>query len=356
MKLSEKSIKTKGRHTLIRILAAILSIAFAIITQTGCGNKEFSKNDFVLNTTCSITISGMSEDEAEAVLTEAFKVLREYERLLSRTIEESDIYKINHSGGTPVEVSDDTAEVIRQGMMMGDLSEGKFDITIGKLTQLWGFTGEDPKVPSAEKIFEMMGSVDYKKVKIEGNTVTLLDPDAAVDLGGIAKGYIADRLDDLLREKGVNSAMINLGGNVVLIGEKPDGSLWNVGIQRPYSDRTAVIGSVKAADSTLVTSGTYERKFEEDGVIYHHVLDPDTGYPVDTDLESVTIKAKRGNSSFCDGLSTVCLMLGEEKAENLVETLQNKYPEMALEAAFIDKNDDMVQTDGMNIQLEDQEE
>ncbi len=97
-------------------------------------------------------------------------------------------------------------------MMMGDLSEGKFDITIGKLTQLWGFTGEDPKVPSAEKIFEMMGSVDYKKVKIEGNTVTLLDPDAAVDLGGIAKGYIADRLDDLLREKGVNSAMINLGG------------------------------------------------------------------------------------------------------------------------------------------------
>ena len=117
-----------------------------------------------------------------------------------------------------------------------------------------------------------------------------------------------------------------------------------------------MIGSVKAADSTLVTSGTYERKFEEDGVIYHHVLDPDTGYPVDTDLESVTIKAKRGNSSFCDGLSTVCLMLGKEKAENLVETLQNKYPEMALEAAFIDKNDDMVQTDGMNIQLEDQEE
>lgn len=349
MKNSEKNVKNKGRHSIAVVLPIILLIAFAIITQTGCGNKEFSRSDFVLNTTCTITICDMTEDEANAALTEAFDSLREYERLLSRTIEGSDIYRINNSDGSPVEVSDETIEVIEQGIMMGELSEGAFDITVGELTQLWGFTSENPEVPSDEDIQKAVESIDYRNIQVEGNTVTLADPDAAIDLGGIAKGYIADRLEELLRAKGVSSAMINLGGNVVLIGEKPDGSPWNVGIQRPYSDRTEVIGSVEMTDSTLVTSGTYERKFEQDGVIYHHVLDPATGYPVETDLESVTITAKSGNSAFCDGLSTVCLAAGSEKAAELVAELQKKYPKMGLEAAFIDKNDDMVQTEGMNI-------
>ena len=191
--------------------------------------------------------------------------------------------------------------------------------------------------------------MSYRNIDIEGNTVRLADPGAAVDLGGVAKGYIADRITDLLEEKGVSSAVINLGGNVAVLGSKEDGSPWNIGIERPYSDRTEVIGSLEAIDATVVTSGTYERKFEENGVLYHHVLDPATGYPAQTDLESVTITAKRGNSAFCDGLSTVCLISGMEKAQALVRELQEKYPEMELEAAFIDKDDDMVQTDGMKI-------
>ncbi len=144
--------------------------------------------------------------------------------------------------------------------------------------------------------------------------MTLENTDAAIDLGGIAKGYIADRLAEFLTDRGVESAVINLGGNVETVGSKEDGSSWTVGIERPYSDRTELMGKVSLNDGTLVTSGIYERNFEEDGVLYHHVLDPDTGYPAESDLEAVTIMAGRGNSAFCDGLSTVCLILGKADA------------------------------------------
>lgn len=334
---------------MLRAAAVLIIAAFAIITQTGCGNKEVSKTDFVLNTSSTITIYGMNESDGEEILSGAFKEIRRYENLLSRTIEGSDIYNINHADGAPTEVSDETIEVIKLGIEMGDISDGGFDITVGRLTEMWNFTGENPHVPEQSAIDEAVRSVGYKNIIVEGNTVTLKDAGAAIDLGGVAKGYIADRITEYLEENGVSSAVINLGGNVVVLGSKEDGSAWNVGIERPYSDHTEVIGSIKTKDATVVTSGTYERKFEEDGVLYHHVLDPATGYPADTDLESVTITAERGSSGFCDGLSTICLLSGKEKAVELIKELQEKYPEMGLEAAFIDKNDDIVQTEGMNI-------
>ena len=218
---------------------------------------------------------------------------------------------------------------------------------------MWNFTGEDPSVPPQEEIDAALPAVDYRNIHIDGNRVTLADPGAAIDLGGIAKGYIADKLAEVLMDKGVESAVINLGGNVETVGAKADGSSWTVGIERPYSGRTELMGKVSLDDGTLVTSGIYERNFEEDGVLYHHVLDPDTGYPAESDLEAVTIMAVRGNSAFCDGLSTVCLMLGKDEAMQLVEQLQEEYPDMGLEAAFIDKEDEMVQTEGMDIQAAD---
>lgn len=333
-----------------RLIAIALLAILMIITQTGCGNKEASKTDFCLNTTCTITIYGDADEDSEEILEEAFEKIAGYEQLLSRTVNGSDVYNINNSGGAPVKVSDDTVAVIEDGLMMGDISQGKFDITVGRLSEMWNFTGDAPKVPQQTDIEEAVAHVNYKNIEVDGNTVTLSDPDADIDLGGIAKGYIADRIEELLTDKGVESAIINLGGNVVVIGSKDGGKPWKVGIERPYSDRTQLMGAVEAKDATLVTSGIYERKFEENGVLYHHVLDPATGYPADTDLESVTIMAKKGNSVFCDGLSTTCLMLGSEKAQALIEQLQKKYPKMGLEAAFIDKADNMVQTEGMNIQ------
>ncbi len=350
MKRFRKITRYIRRSALLKALTLIMILVFAIITQTGCGNKEFYKTDFALNTSCTVTIGGMPEKEADEILKEAFDVVRKYENMFSRTIEGSDIYRINNAGGEAVEVSDETVEVIRQGIAMGDLSGGRFDITVGRLTDMWNFTGENPSVPPQEEIDAALPAVDYRNIHIDGNRVTLENPDAAIDLGGIAKGYIADRLAEFLTDRGVESAVINLGGNVETVGSKEDGSSWTVGIERPYSDRTELMGKVSLNDGTLVTSGIYERNFEEDGVLYHHVLDPDTGYPAESDLEAVTIMAGRGNSAFCDGLSTVCLILGKADAMQLVEKLQDEYPDMGLEAAFIDKDDEMVQTEGMDIQ------
>lgn len=341
--------KTKNA---VRALALVFLMVLVIISQTGCGNKEpVSKTDFCLNTTCEITLYDVSGSRGEEILNEAFKKVREYENLLSRTVKDSDVYNINHSQGKTVTVSDDTAAVLEEALYMGELSGGKFDVTIGKLSDLWNFTGESPQVPEQEKIKEAVNDVDYRNIGIDGNQVTLKNPDAAVDLGGIAKGYIADRIGELLEGEGIERAIINLGGNIVALGEKEEDTPWNIGVERPYSDRTQIIGSVKAKDATLVTSGIYERKFEQNGTVYHHILDPDTGEPAQTDLESVTIKAAKGNSGFCDGLSTVCLMLGKDEAKALVERLQKENPQMELEAAFIDKDDHMVQTDGMNVKI-----
>ncbi|MDO4544683.1 MAG: FAD:protein FMN transferase [Bacillota bacterium] len=338
-----------------KILMLIVLTLFIIIPQTGCGSQEpVSKTEFCLNTTCTITIYDMGSSDAEEIITDAFKEIRGYENLLSKTVEGSDIWNINHAGGQPVTVDPATTEVLQLGLEMARISGGKFDITIGRASDLWDFAGEDPHVPEQQALEEAIATVDYGNLIIDENSITLTDPDAAIDLGGIAKGYIADRTGEFLKEQGVERAIIDLGGNILALGDKShkeEGQAWTIGIERPYSDRTELIGSIEVKDATVVTSGIYERKFEENGILYHHVLDPQTGYPAETDLESVTITAKRGNSAFCDGLSTVCLMLGREEALALVQRLQQEYPDMGLEAAFIDKNDDMVQTDGMKVRL-----
>ncbi len=347
------SLKAKFNTISVKIIIAAMIATSVIIAQTGCSSQQpISKSDFCLNTTCEIKIYDMPAKEAEAILENAFAEIRRYESIFSRTVEESEIYKINNAKGTPVEVSDDVIEVLEQSMYMSVISEGKFDVTVGELTSIWNFTGENPSVPDKEDVEKALQSTDYNNIVIEGNTVVLTNAQTQIDLGGIAKGYIADRITEYLKECGVASAVINLGGNIALVGTKPDGSMWNIGIERPYSDRTELIGSVAVRDATVVTSGVYERKFEEDGVLYHHVLDPETGFPAETDLEAVTITAAAGNSGFCDALATICLMLGTDEAIKLVEELQQQYPEKNLQAALIDKEDRIVQTDGMEIEFQ----
>ena len=202
-------------------------------------------------------------------------------------------------------------------------------------------------MPAADEIKEAVATVDYRDVDINNNEVTLKNPRAELDLGGIAKGFVADRTADYLEEQGVTSGIVNLGGNVVAIGVKDDDTPFVIGVERPYSDRTEIIGSMPASDQTVVTSGIYERKFEQDGKLYHHILDPETGYPAKTDLEAVTIVADKGNSCFCDGLSTSCLMAGLKDAQKLVARMQKEHPDKHIEALFVDKNDNVTMTDGM---------
>ena len=340
---------------LFRIIAAVLLTAVIIIPQTGCGGKEpVSGSEFCLDTSCEITIydmEGMSEDKAAGIIDQAFAEIREYENMLSRTVEGSDVYRINHADGKSTEVSAETLDVIRTGLLMAELSGGKFDITVGALTDLWKFTSDNPSVPEDQEIRKALETVGYENITMKGNEVGLSDSETRIDLVGVAKGYIADKTGEYMEAQGVTKAIINLGGNITAIGEKEEDTPWTIGIERPYSDRSEIVGSIKVSDKTVVTSGIYERQFVEDGVRYHHVLDPQTGYPAETDLEAVTITAVKGNSGFCDSLSTACLILGKEKAHRLVLKLQDEYPQMEIEAAFIDKNDNIAQTDGMNLEL-----
>ena len=351
-----------------KAVLALLIIAL-IIPQSACksngqnaaSNQGISKTGFFLDTVCSITIYGLADEdgrlaamsgeemekECYLIITDAFKLCSEYENMLSKTIETSDIARINNAEGKAVTVSYETIEVLKKGLEFGRLSGGAFDITIGKATDLWNFhdnaeTGhEGGIVPSEEALKEAIRHVNYENIKIEGNGVSLTDPETEINLGGIAKGYIADKAAEYLEERGVVSAIVDLGGNIVAIGGKTSQIAasgdtqetdFKIGIKDPLSSSGGLLELIPCKNKTVVTSGTYERYFEKDGVKYHHILDVNTGYPVDTDVLSVTIIADRGKSADCDGLSTTCLALGMKKGMELVKSLEG------FEAVFVDTN------------------
>ncbi len=335
------------------ILAAFT--ALLIIAQMGCGRntpEPVSLQSFYFDTVCAITVydmEDMSEENARAAIGDAFQLCSDYEALLSRTKEGSDIYRINHAGGKPVECSPQTIEVIRKGLSYSELSGGLFDITIGKVTDLWDFHKENPDIPSRDALEAAVRTVGWKNVRIEGNEVTVSDPETHLDLGGIAKGYIADRVGENLESSGVTSAIISLGGNIVCIGQKPDGAEgkpFKVGIEKPYSEQTQITGTVEACDETVVTSGVYQRFFEKDGVRYHHILDPSTGYPAKTDVVGVTLRADKGRSADCDAMATILLIMGEKKGLKAAEEAEG------FEAFFITADGRYVSTDGMGFEEE----
>ena len=342
-------MKNTTQRRLEKLLLGLVLLAF-IIPQAGCGDKEpVSGSDVYLDTQCDITVYGMRQSQAEEIITGAFEEIERYDALMSRTVQGSDVDRVNRASGDMVIVDSSVAEAIATGLEAGAYSGGDFDISIGRVTALWDFKSADPEVPSEEELADAVATVNYKDVSVHGNEITMKNPDAELDLGGIAKGFVAEKTADYLKQQGVGSAIVNLGGNVVAIGTKEEGEPFVIGIERPYSDRTEIVGSVSVSDQTVVTSGIYERNFEQDGILYHHILDPRTGYPVDTDLESVTIVASIGNSCFCDGLSTSCLMAGLDGAKKLVAKMQKKYPERHIEAIFIDKDDSISMTDGITL-------
>ncbi|MBE5962123.1 MAG: FAD:protein FMN transferase [Lachnospiraceae bacterium] len=279
-----------------------------------------SKSAFKLNT---IVFIALYDSTDESIIDEALELCDYYENLLSRTIATSEISKINESALIPVTVSEDTYGLLEKGLYYSRLSNGAFDITVEPLTSLWNFSSSSPKVPPASDIELAVSEIDYEKVLLENRTVTLEKEGMGIDLGAIAKGYVADKIKEFLLSKGVNSAMINLGGNVLCVGEKPDGSAFKVGIQKPFENRNETIAVMELTDKSVVSSGIYERYFVEDGISYHHILNPSTGYPYNTDLVSVTIISDHSTDG--DGLSTVCFALGLEKGLELINSLEDTY-------------------------------
>ena len=339
MTLYHISIKKIIKHCTFSILAGTLILSSAVLS--GCSSKvnttqtadsesqePISTTAIKLNTAVTITIY---DSQNKNLLTECMNLCDKYEKIFSRTASDSELYKLNHRQLTPVDgtdntyqVSDSLAELIQKGLYYSDLSDGAFDIAIEPLTSLWDFTAEDPQVPEDSLIQTALSKCDYHNVSVGGkdnNEITLKTDDTAIELGAIAKGYIADRLKEYLISQDVKSAIINLGGNVLCIGGKPDDSSFKIGIQKPFADRSETIAVMDIKDKSVVSSGVYERCFEQDGTLYHHLLNPKTGYSYDNGLIAVTIISDQSVDG--DALSTTCFALGLEDGLKLAESLDD---------------------------------
>ncbi len=310
----------------------------------GCsGQMPVTRTGFYLDTVVEITVYGEGNgvSSAQDAADGAMELVGRYDRLFSPEGEGSDVAKINSAGGKPVAVEAETADLIRRACRYSELTEGAFDLTVAPETSLWDFRGESHAVPDAEVLSRAAALVDWRAVQVDGQTVTLRGEGRAIDLGGVAKGYIADRVREYLAGEGVSRALINLGGNVYAMGDKYGGD-WTIGIRDPaaaLAGEEALVAAVKVKDRSVVTSGVYERGFEIEGVLYHHILDPHTGRPVNNGLSSVTIVS--ADSALSDALSTACFVLGEERGLALAETLEG------VEALFIRADGGMTATRGL---------
>lgn len=338
----------------IKALALASLFSICLIGFTGCNTKTSSdksqtkqdyitKSSFKLNTFVTINIYDKQE---ESLLDGAMQICDYYEKIFSRTSKESELYQFNHGmrneatdGRNQSTVSKELAEVISQGLHYSAESDGAFDVTVANLSDLWNFSAENPRVPEQSEIDALLPYVNYKDVKVDGTTVTMKDKNMAIDLGAIAKGYIADRIKDYLVSNGVKSATINLGGNVLCVGKKIDGTPFNIGIQKPFADRNEIIATIAVDNLSVVSSGIYERCFTVNGKFYHHILNPKTGYPYDTDLVGITIISEKSVDG--DGLSTTCFSLGVEKGLELINSMENVY------AVFITSEDEIIYSDGL---------
>ena len=264
----------------------------------------YTGSTFAFDTFCQFTVY-----DDEGAIAELGRLCNRYDKLFDLYDSASDIARVNAAGGAPVEVDPETAAVIQAGVEWSAQSAGRFDITIGAVSTLWDF--DEGVRPADADIAAALPHVSWENVSVNGTTVQLADPAAKLDLGGIAKGYIADKLAEALRERGVESALLSLGGNILAVGSKPNGSAWTVGIRDPNEPGgTKVVDTVTVRGCSVVTSGLYERTFEQDGQRYWHILDPRTGYPVETDVVSDTLISPTSTAG--DALSTTLFVAGIE--------------------------------------------
>lgn len=363
--------KRNRSHSRFFYLILCTVLVCPMLLFTGCGNitdadtsttgnQPISISSIKLNTAVQITIY---DSQDKALLDDCLALCDKYELIFSRTNDKSELYKLNHrkdvSDGdfstdgptTPCPVSgtadtwhisEDLAALLSEGLDITRESDGAFDIAIAPLTSLWDFTAEDPEVPDDAAIQKALPLCSSDGVTIDGQDITLPSDDIQFDVGAIAKGYIADRLKDFLIKKGVKNAIINLGGNVLCIGSKPDGTPFKIGIQKPFADRNETEAVMDITGKSVVSSGIYERCFKQDGKLYHHILNPQTGYPYDNGLISVTIISDQSVDG--DALSTTCFALGLEDGLKFAE-------KKGVQAVFITEDYELHYTDGFRDEI-----
>ena len=311
----------KKRNLWIGILfVVVLSVFIVCYGKMQKPEEPITATAFKLNTVVKVTIY---DSQDEKILQDALALCDKYEKIFSRTRTDSEIYLLNE-GKLPQEdgyyiLSEECAELIGKGLYYSELSGGAFDITIEPLSSLWDFTSGEKQIPDPQTLVEAQKHVGYEKVELKGNKIRFQEDGMGLELGAIAKGYIADKIKEFLISEGIESAVIDLGGNVLCIGARPDGEAFRVGIQKPFADRNETVATAGIRDRSVVSSGIYERYFEKDGKLYHHILNPKSGYPYENGLTAVTILSDE--SADGDGLSTVCFALGLEKGLELINSL-----------------------------------
>jgi len=302
-------------------------------TASAAGTEKTTGYGWYFDTLVTLTLYGADEKAMD----DALAACGRYESLLSKTIEGSDVWRINHAGGKAVAVDPETWEILRRAKEISAATQGAFSITIAPISAMWDFTDGTKRMPTDAERIAALPLVDDSAILLgEGNTVTL-PAGVQVDLGGIAKGYIADQLAALLQRRCMG-AIISLGGNTYVVGDKPDGSYNTVGVQDPFSGTGSLEGVLLCKNISAVTSGTYERGFEgDDGKWYHHILDPKTGLPAETDLVSATLLMTSSMSA--DALATAYIVAGSERALALAT-------DMGVDAVFITKDGRTLMTQG----------
>ncbi|MGG4555182.1 FAD:protein FMN transferase [Paenibacillus humicus] len=306
--------------------------------------KPIGETFFIFDTVVNVKI--YDDRATRQHFNEIEALLNDIDGKISRTLESSEIYQVNsHSGKSPVKVSNETFELVEKALDYAKRTDGKFNPAIGNLVTLWNIGHEGAKVPDADLIEAANALSDYHLIEMNKETheIYLQKEGMAIDLGSIGKGYAADAIYEYLEAQGFSSAIIDLGGNIYAMGNKPGGKLWNIGIQDPGKERGNSIGTIQVADKTIVTSGIYERFFIEDGKLYQHILDPGTGYPVDNGISSVTIVTK--HSTDADALSTSLFVLGIEDGLKFIEDTPDT------EALFITKEQKLYATSGFKDML-----
>ena len=264
-----------------------------------------------MNTVMQITVFNNSQSEAERIAGRMVDSIVRIDALMDANSFESDVYKVNNASiGTSVEIASETADVLNISLQANALTKGCFDVTLMPVIEEWGFHDGTYGVPSAESLKNAMGYVDAHGFSVQGDKLTK-STDVRITLGGIAKGYLGDELLKIAAEENA-SALLSLGGNIVLCGDKADGSLWSVGVKNPHNTESLACSFESEGNRSVVTSGGYERFFEYGGKSYHHIIDPATGYPAESDLYSVTVIGENG--ALCDAFSTGLFVMGKEKA------------------------------------------
>ena len=281
-------------------------------------NSILDKEDFIFNTRVHQKIYYNKEvgiNEVQKIVEQATILMQEFEEKLSFFNEESEVSIINKNASKGFKkVSEDTFEILKKAVYYSKLTNGIFDITIAPLVKAWKINSDNPVILEDDKINELIKLVDYEDVILNENnlSVMLLRENQKIDLGGIAKGYIADKIIDFYKQNNVKSAIINIGGNIKVLGKKDDGSLWNIGIYEPKKHSEKIICSIEARDKSIVTSGGYERAFNYNDELYCHILNPKTGYPIKSDLKSITVVSSESIDG--DALSTPLFIMGKDKA------------------------------------------